>query len=144
MQPSQDRAAEPALDPRALGVHEQVDDAADEPRDDQSDRDPSFARGVEQRAKRRAKDDCRDGERLIDAKTMRDRPARRHGDEIGAGEDGQENAERRRVHAGANQNRAGGSAPEPDADAEGEEHRGDRHMELRAEARRAGRRDGAQ
>ena len=129
MQTRQDRAAEPALDPRALGVHQEVDDAADESRDDQSDRDPSLARGVEQRAQSRAKEDRRDGERLIDAKTMRDRPARRHGDEIGAGVDGQENAERRRIDAGANQDRARGAAPEAGADAEGEEHRGDRGMQ---------------
>ena len=44
VQPGQDRAAEPALDPRAFGVHEQVDHAAEESGDDQGDRDPSFAR----------------------------------------------------------------------------------------------------
>src|ERR1700722_18758701 len=56
---------------------------------------------------------------------MRKRPARRHRNEIGAGVDGQENAERRRVDAGADQDRARGAAPEPRADAEGEKHRGD-------------------
>ena len=76
VQPGQNRAAKPALDPRALGVHEQVDHAAEEPRDDQGDRDPSFARRVEQRAQSCAKDDRRNGERPIDAKTMRERPAR--------------------------------------------------------------------
>ena len=41
VQPGQDRAAKPPLDPRALGVHGDVDDAAEEPRDDQGDRDPA-------------------------------------------------------------------------------------------------------
>ena len=50
VQPSQNRASQPSLDPRALGVHEHVDHATDEPRDDERDRDPSFTRGVEQRA----------------------------------------------------------------------------------------------
>jgi hypothetical protein len=65
---------------------------------------------------------------------MRKRPARRHGDEIGAGVDGQEDAERGRVNAGADQNRAGCAAPKADPNAEGEEHRGDRGVQARAEA----------
>ena len=80
------------------------------PADDQGDRDPSFAWGIQQRAQRRAKEDRRDGERPLDAEAMRKRTARRHGDEIGAGVDGQEDAERGRVNAGADQNRAGGAA----------------------------------
>ena len=50
VQARQDRAAEPTLDPRALGVHQDVDHAAEEPSGDQSDGHPGLARGVEQRA----------------------------------------------------------------------------------------------
>ena len=50
VQPGQDRPAEPPLDPGALGVHGDVDDAAEEPRDDQGDGDLGLARGVEESA----------------------------------------------------------------------------------------------
>ena len=50
VQARQDWAAEPALDPRALGVHQDVDHAAEEPRGDQRDGHPGLARGIEQRA----------------------------------------------------------------------------------------------
>ena len=49
VQPGQNRTTKPAVDPRALGVHEDVDHPAEEPREDQGDRDPSLARRAEQR-----------------------------------------------------------------------------------------------
>src|ERR1700722_19145062 len=144
VQPGQNRAAKPALDPRPLSVHENVNHAAEEPREDQGDGDRSLARRVEQRTQRCAKHDRRDGERLINTKTMRERTTRRHRDEIGPGVDGQKNAECRRVNAGASQNRARGAAPKADADTEGEEHRGDGHLQRTAHGGGAGRRERAQ
>ena len=111
MQPRKDRAAEPPFDPRAFGVHGHVDDAAEESRRDKGARHPSRAPGVEDRAQGRAKDDRADRKRPLDAETMAERSARRHGDEIGAGIDGEDDPERRRVDPCARQNCARGAAP---------------------------------
>jgi hypothetical protein len=111
VEPGQDRPSEPPFDSRALRVHGDVDDAAEEPRGDQGDGDFSLGRGVEQTAQGRAVHDRADRQDAFDAEALRERAARRHGDEIGAGVDGEQDAERRGVNAGAGQDRAGGAAP---------------------------------
>ena len=111
MQPRKDRAAEPPFDPRAFGVHGDVDDAPNESRRDKGDGHPRRARGVEDRAQSRAEHDRADRKRPLDAETVAERSAGRHGDEIGAGVDGENDPERRRVDPGARQNCARGAAP---------------------------------
>ena len=87
---------------------------------------------------------ARDRQNPLEAEAMRQRAARRHGDEIGAGIDGEQDPERRGVDARARQDRAGGAAPQSNAGAEGEEHRRDRGMQRSTASGAALRRDRAQ
>ena len=106
---SADRAA---LDARALGVHE----AGRRPRRGIPRRSGRSATRLRSRHRAAAsaarKMIAENKSALIDAKTMRDRPACRHSDEIGSGVDGQETPERPRLHAGANQDGGRGARPE--------------------------------